>query len=77
MKKQYSAKQKTQIVLEIFKEEKSIAQIAAEYGVHSNQFYRWYDQAQEGLAGCSRKARKRRKPCTSGRKRNCTLKSGD
>jgi len=51
MKKQYSAKQKAQIVLEIFKEEKSISQIAAEYGVHPNQLYRWRDQAQAGLAG--------------------------
>ncbi len=61
MKKQYSAKQKAQIVLEIFKEEKSIAQIAAEYGVHSNQLYRWRDQAQEGLAGLFEKGEKTEK----------------
>ncbi len=48
-KKQYSAKQKAQIVLELWKEEKSLAQIAAEYGVHPSQLYRWRDQAQAGL----------------------------
>ncbi len=50
-KKQYSAKQKAQIVKEIFKEEKSIAQLSAEYGIHPNQLYRWRAQAEEGLPG--------------------------
>jgi putative transposase len=61
MKKQYSAKQKAQIVLEIFKEEKSIAQISAEYGVHPNQLYRWRAQAQDGLAGLFEKGEKTEK----------------
>jgi putative transposase len=51
MKKQYSAKQKAQIVLEILKEERSIAQLAAEHGIHPNQLYRWKAQAMEGLPG--------------------------
>ena len=50
MKKRYTAKQKAQIVLEILKEERSIAQIASEYGIHSNQLYRWKAQALENLA---------------------------
>jgi putative transposase len=49
MKKQYTPKQKSQIVLEIFKEEKTVAQIASEYSVHSTQLYKWKNQAIEGL----------------------------
>jgi len=49
MKKRYTAKQKAQIVLEILKEERSITQIASEYGVHPNQLYKWKAQALENL----------------------------
>lgn len=58
MKKQYSAKQKAQIVKEIYKEEKSIAQLSAEYGIHPNQLYRWRAQAEEGLPGVFEKGEK-------------------
>jgi transposase-like protein len=51
MKKRYTAKQKAQIVLEILKEERPVAQIAAEYGIHPNQLYKWKTQALEGLPG--------------------------
>lgn len=50
MRKRYSAKQKAQIVLEILKEEKTIAQIASEYGVHPNQLHRWKKQALENFS---------------------------
>jgi putative transposase len=49
MKKQYTAKQKAQIVLEILKEERPITQIASQYGIHPNQLYKWKAQALEGL----------------------------
>jgi putative transposase len=49
MKKQYTAKQKAQVVLEILKEEKAISQIASEHGIHPNQLYKWKAQALEGL----------------------------
>ena len=49
MKKQYTAKQKAQIVLEILKEEKSISQIASEHGIHPNQLYKLKAQALESL----------------------------
>ena len=49
MRKKYSAKQKAQIVLEILREERSIAQIASEHGIHPNQLYRWKAQVLEGL----------------------------
>lgn len=61
MKKQYSAKQKAQIVKEIYKEEKSIAQLSAEYGIHANQLYRWRAQAEEGLPGVFEKGEKTEK----------------
>ncbi len=36
MQQQYTHEQKAQVVLEILKEEKTIAQIASEYGGHPN-----------------------------------------
>jgi len=51
MRKRYTAKQKAQIVLEILKEERPIAQIASAYGIHPNQLYKWKTQALEGLSG--------------------------
>ncbi len=49
MRKSYTTKQKAQIVLEILKEERPIAQIASEYGIHPNQLYKWKAQALERL----------------------------
>lgn len=37
--KQYTEEQKAQIVLELLKEEKTVAQISSEYGVHANQLH--------------------------------------
>ena len=51
MRRRFSAKQKAQIVLEILKEEKTIAQIASEYSVHPNLLHRWKRQALENFAG--------------------------
>lgn len=49
MKKQYTAKQKAQIVLEMLQEEKTVAQIASEYSVHPTQLYKWKAHAVEEL----------------------------
>ena len=38
-RKHFSAGQKAQIALEILKEEKTVNQIASEFGVHPNVFY--------------------------------------
>ena len=46
-RKRYTARQKAQIVLEMLKEEKTVAQISSEYGIHANQLYRWKKQALE------------------------------
>jgi len=44
MRKQYSAEYKAQVVREVLKEEKTLGQIASEYGVHSNQIAPWRDR---------------------------------
>ncbi|HHV63295.1 MAG TPA: transposase [Firmicutes bacterium] len=49
VKKNYPADFKAKVILEILKEEKSISQISAEYGVHPTQLNRWKNQALEGL----------------------------
>ena len=50
MKKHYTAEQKAKIVLEILKEERSIAQIASEESIHPNQLYKWKALAIEKLS---------------------------
>ena len=49
MRKRYNAAVKAQVVHEVLKEQKTFSQIAAEYGVHPNQLYRWRDIALMGL----------------------------
>ncbi len=49
MRKQYSAAFKARVVQELLKEEKTLAQIAAEYEVHPTQLKRWRAIALEGL----------------------------
>lgn len=41
MRKRYSDAFKAEVVLELLKEEKTVAQIAAERHVHPNQIYEW------------------------------------
>ena len=50
MKKHYTAEQKAKIVLEILKEERTIAQIASEQSIHPNQLYKWKSLAIEKLS---------------------------
>ena len=61
MRKKYTTKKKAQIVLEILKEERSIQQIASEYGIHPNQLYKWKAQALEGLPNLFEDERKTEK----------------
>ena len=49
-KPHFSTSQKAQIVLEILREDKTIAQIASENGIHPNQLYRWKKQALENFS---------------------------
>ncbi len=48
-RKHFTASQKAQIALEILKEERTVNQLACEYGVHPNVLYRWKKQALENL----------------------------
>lgn len=43
--KRHSPTLKTQVVLEMLREEKTVGQIAAEYGIHPGQLHRWKRQA--------------------------------
>jgi transposase-like protein len=49
IRKRYTASQKAQIVLEMLREENTVAQIASEYGIHPNQLHRWKTQAIEAF----------------------------
>ena len=48
-RKTYSAELKARAVLELLREEKSLTQVASEYGVHPNQLRRWKQTALEQL----------------------------
>jgi transposase-like protein len=50
MKKQYTPEFKAQVVKEILKEEKTMNQIAAEYGVHPVQLSQWKKVALENMS---------------------------
>lgn len=43
-RKRYTAEFKSQIVLEVLKEEKTMSQIASEHGIHVNQIHKWKTQ---------------------------------
>ena len=49
MRKRYSAEFKARVVLDVLKEEKSITQLASEYGVHPNLLHNWRRSALERL----------------------------
>jgi putative transposase len=49
MKRQHTAHFKAQVVQELLKEDKTVAQIAAEYEVHPTQLRRWKALVVEGI----------------------------
>lgn len=51
MRKHHTASSKAQVVQELLKEDKTIAQIAAEYEVHPTQLNKWKSTALQGLSG--------------------------
>lgn len=50
MRKKHSPDQKTQIVLEMLKEQKSVAELSSEYGIHPTQLHRWRNHVVDNLA---------------------------
>lgn len=59
IRKSYEARFKAKLALEAVKQEKTIAQLSAEYGVHSGQIAKWKKQLMEELPGIFSGARKR------------------
>jgi putative transposase len=51
MRKRHSAAFKAQVVQELLREEKTVAQLATEHGVHPNQLSKWKATALRGLPG--------------------------
>jgi putative transposase len=49
MRKKYSPQFKAKVVQEILREEKSISQLASEYGVHVTQLRKWKRKVLDGL----------------------------
>ena len=49
MRKRYDAAFKAKVALEAIKEERTLAQLASEYGVHANQIGQWRKQLLEQL----------------------------
>jgi len=50
MRKHYTASFKAQVVLELLKEEKSVSEIASEYGVHPTMLHRWKKTAVDNMS---------------------------
>lgn len=59
MRKTYTGKFKTEVVLEILKEDKTISEIASLYEVHPNQLSKWKKEAIEGLTKVLEDGRKK------------------
>jgi putative transposase len=51
IRKSYTVEFKTKVVREILREEKTLSQIASEYGTHTNVISRWRDQALAAVPG--------------------------
>ena len=49
MRKRYNNKFKARVVLEALKNNRTIAEIASEYGVHANQITKWKKQVLDEL----------------------------
>jgi len=57
MRKQYTAAFKVKVVMETLREEKTISQIASEYGIHPNQISQWRSTLIKGLPDLFEKER--------------------
>lgn len=49
MRRHYNAQFKAEIAQQVLREEKTIAEIASEHGIHPNQIQRWKATALKGL----------------------------
>lgn len=51
MRKKFEAGLKAKVALEVFKGEKTLAEISSEYGVHANLISRWKQELMQGVSG--------------------------
>jgi transposase len=49
-RRKFTPEEKARIVLEILREEKSVAQLASEHGIHANVLNRWKSEAVQNLS---------------------------
>jgi putative transposase len=49
MRKKFSSEFKAKVALEAIREQRTISEIASEYGVHPNQVGQWKKEVMEGL----------------------------
>jgi transposase len=49
-RRKFTPEEKARLVLEILKEEKSVAQLASEHGIHTNVLNRWKTEAVQNLS---------------------------
>jgi transposase len=56
MRKQYEAAFKAKVALEAVKGERTMAQLAGEFGIHANQIQRWRKQLLEMSRGVCQRA---------------------
>ena len=61
IRKQYDGAFKLKVVLETYKNEKTLAQIAAEYQVHATQIHIWKNQFKEEGPGIFQKSKDQEK----------------
>lgn len=50
-RKRYSAEFKAKVALKAIREQRTVNEIASEYGVHPTQIAHWKKEVQEGLTG--------------------------
>src|SRR5260370_36438765 len=61
-RKRYSAEEKTRVAIEAIKGQKTLNELAADYGVHSSQITQWKKQAVEEISTGFSGGRARREP---------------
>lgn len=49
-RRKFTPEEKSRLVLEILKEEKSVSQLASEHGIHTNVLNRWKAEAVQNLS---------------------------
>ena len=50
VRKKYTAEEKVKIIVEVLKNQMTMAQITSKYGVHATQIQNWKKQAMQGLS---------------------------